>query len=472
MSEENKKIYIKKCNNFAKMFNDVKSEGIQINYLKGIEKNVNLLNLANEDVIKIFFENVLNKEINILKNKNLLFNIINFLEKKDEILFQIYFFELLYIFAQNYEKNIIFFNNYLMNISLNLFFKSENNNNNNLIKAKEKFFIFIIESDLKSFENILNNFLFLNDKFIISLLKENNLFLLQNFIEKKLISNQFFNVMNLLKLCLKNENKNNFSLFFLVIKKLLENNFILFEKTNENNNNNNINEFLMFNLFILNNYQNFFNENISNLDDYFVNILNLLVKNKIFHLEIIKKIYDLFKSKKFQNLNKIFQISFYFLINFIYSKDQIDFIINEIFTENSFDLIYEFIIHSNLLINNLLEENEYKLKFVEIEINKKNNKNFNENLPKNIFNLNSLNHLSLFDFIIKDSFFISNNNNNEKKIIFNVNKLNQILELIISIKLKKINKKLLEILSLFLLDLFSSLFKLVLNSNIFFSHNE
>ncbi len=472
MSEENKKFYIKKCENFMKMLKDVKSEGIQINYLKGIEKNVNLLNLSNEDVIKIFFENVLNKENNILKNKNLLFNIINFLEKKDEILFQNYFFELLYNFAQNYEKNIIFFNDYLINISLNLFFKSENNNNNNLIKSKEKFFIFIIETDLKTFETILNNFLYLNDNIINLLLKENNLFLLENLIEKNLISNQFFNVMNLLKLCLKNENKNNFSLFLLIINKLLENNFILFEKNNEINNNNKINEFLMFNLFILNNFQNFFNENIKNLDDYFVNILNLLVKNKIFNLEILIKIYDLFKTKKYQNLNKIFQISFYFLSNFIYSKEQIDFIINKIFKENFLDLIYVFIIYSNLLINNLLEENEFKLNFIEIEINNKNSKNFNENLPKIIFNLNSLNHLSLFDFIIKDSINFINNNNNEKKFIFNINKLNQILELIISIKLKKINKKLLELLSLFLIDFFSTLFKLIINSNIFINKNE
>ena len=112
------------------------------------------------------------------------------------------------------------------------------------------------------------------------------------------------------------------------------------------------------------------------------NILNLLVKNKIFNLEILIKIYDLFKTKKYQNLNKIFQISFYFLSNFIYSKEQIDFIINKIFKENFLDLIYVFIIYSNLLINNLLEENEFKLNFIEIEINKKNSKNFNENCQK------------------------------------------------------------------------------------------
>ena len=37
MSDENKRIFIKKCEDFIKMLKDVQSEGIKINYLKGLK---------------------------------------------------------------------------------------------------------------------------------------------------------------------------------------------------------------------------------------------------------------------------------------------------------------------------------------------------------------------------------------------------------------------------------------------------
>ena len=141
------KILKENCQNFLKMSQEEKSEGLKINYLLGLTKLSNNLNIDSEVFITTVFDEILFKGLNILRNRNILSNFISVLEsKKNPELFETKFFSLLNKFGTDYNTNSIYFHQYLIDISLYYIFHSS-------FKCKEKtdYISLIIENDIKPF---------------------------------------------------------------------------------------------------------------------------------------------------------------------------------------------------------------------------------------------------------------------------------------------------------------------------------
>ena len=119
------KILKENCQNFLKMSQEEKSEGIKINYLLGLLKLSQNLKIDSNTFISTVFDEILFKDLNILKNRNILSNFISALESyKNPELFEKKFFQLLNIFGSDYNTNSIYFHQYLIDISLHYIFSS------------------------------------------------------------------------------------------------------------------------------------------------------------------------------------------------------------------------------------------------------------------------------------------------------------------------------------------------------------
>ena len=91
------------CQNFLKVSQEEKSEGIKINYLLGLIKLSDNLKIDTENFISMIFNEILFKDLNILKNRNLLSNFISSMEvKQNPELFEKNFFSLLNLFGSDY----------------------------------------------------------------------------------------------------------------------------------------------------------------------------------------------------------------------------------------------------------------------------------------------------------------------------------------------------------------------------------
>ena len=147
-NEEAFQLLKENCQNFLKMSQEEKSEGIKINYLLGLIQLCDNLKIDPNTFITTIFEEILFKDLSILKNRNLLSNFISVLEsKKNNELFEKYFFSLLTTFGKDYNVNSIYFHQYLIDISLYYIFNSS-------FKCEEKtnYISMIIENDIKPFE--------------------------------------------------------------------------------------------------------------------------------------------------------------------------------------------------------------------------------------------------------------------------------------------------------------------------------
>ena len=157
------KILKENCKNFLKMSKEEKSEGLKINYLLNLINLSDNLNIDSNTFITTIFEEILFKDFNILKNRNILSNFISALEsKKNPELFEKNFFALLNKFGSNYSDNSICFHQYLIDISLYYIFNSP-------FKCQEKsdYISLIIENDIKPFETqLLKNIINKNKKLI------------------------------------------------------------------------------------------------------------------------------------------------------------------------------------------------------------------------------------------------------------------------------------------------------------------
>ena len=108
--EEAFQILKENCKNFLKMSQEEKSEGVKINYLLGLIKLSDNLKIDSDTYITYVFDEILFKDLNILKNRNILSNFISSLESKNNPeLFEKKFFELLNKFGSDYNANSIFF---------------------------------------------------------------------------------------------------------------------------------------------------------------------------------------------------------------------------------------------------------------------------------------------------------------------------------------------------------------------------
>ena len=465
------KILKENCQNFLKMSQEEKSEGIKINYLLGLVKLSQNLKIDSNTFISTVFDEILFKDLNILKNRNILSNFISALESyNNPELFEKKFFELLNIFGSDYNTNSIYFHQYLIDISLHYIFSSS-------FKCQEKsdYIRLIIENDIKPFETqLLKNVINKNKKLIDE--SENKILMVKYLFNKFITMNKYKScIITFFKVL---ENVNN------IIKKIPKE--IIYEIIITTNNigfthvikkTKEINDFLIFNCLLLDNLdEKLFvsEENIDMFDFYLTNLVNLLSLKKDLNIEIFQKIFNYYNTQKYKNLTKVFPDVLYYLSSYSYFNSQYEFLFNCLYST----LLNP--IYVNLISHHLLSLNKKPINYKET-INKHKNIKFNiidENINDDILkddnlflfdnnnnNISFLNHLNIYSYIINSSFVVSKNYN-RITINFYPKVLNRIILLLNNLSLESSNKKYFELL-MFLLDIFTIIINYYLSINEF-----
>lgn len=473
-NEEAFQLLKENCQNFLKMSQEEKSEGIKINYLLGLIQLSDNLKIDPNTFITTIFEEILFKDLSILKNRNLLSNFISVLEsKKNNELFENYFFSLLTTFGKDYNINSIYFHQYLIDISLYYIFNSS-------FKCQEKtdYISMIIENDIKPFETqLLKNIINKNKKLIDD--NENKTTMVKCLYNKFISMDKYKSCLILFSKILENVNNNYKKIPKDIIFEMIKstNNFgfnHVIKKTKE------INDFLIFNYLLLDNLdEKLFvsEEELEFLDIYLINILNLLSLKKDLNIEIFQKIYNYYNTQKFKNLNKVFVDSLYYLSTYSYSNSQYEFLFNCLNSPNINP------IYNKIITNHLLSLNKKPLNYKENAINKSIKFVIDDDLNKDsliddnfifIFESNSsannsslfLNHLNLYSYIINSSFSVSQGSRFSMSINFYPKVLNRIFTLLTYLSLENSNKKkIFEELLLFLLDLFNIIISFYISDN-------
>ena len=426
-SEEALKLFQENCKNYLIMNSQERSEGLKINYLLGLIKLSDNLKIDDESFITTLFDEILFKDLSLLKSRSLFSNFIYELEKRrNPDLFQKKFFSLLNTFGSEYNTNSIYFHQYLIDMSLCYIFNSF------ICEEKTKYIEMIIDNDIKPFETQLF-------KRIINKTEK----LIDNNMNKKTMVKCLFNKfidMNKYKSCLilfikilENVNNNSKNIPKEIIYELIQTTNIkgfnhVIKKTKE------INDFLIFNCLLLGNLDEklfISEEDIEMLDSYLVNLLNLLSLKKDLNVDIFNKIYKFYIKKEYKNLNKIFFDVLYYLSTYSYSNAQYEFIFNCINNNNNDINNNNNLIFNKIIRNHLLSLNKRPVKYKENLHNKKNEKfliindinvtsDFNLiehslfSFNNNINNISFLNHLNLFHYIIDSSFTINNSTENNE----------------------------------------------------------
>ncbi len=473
--EEALKTLKENCQNFLKVSQDEKSEGIKINYLLGLIKLSDNLKIDSETFVTTIFNEILFKDLSILKNRNILSNFIRSMESKQKPdLFEKNFFSLLQLFGNDYNTNSIFFHQYLIDISLYYIFNSS-------FKCPEKtyYISFIIENDIKPFETqLLKNIINKNKKIIDE--NENKIIMIKCLYKKFITMNKYKSCLIIFSKMLENVNNNYKKIPKEIIFELIENtnnigfNHVI-KKTKE------INDFLIFNCLLLDNLDEklFVSEDELNmLDIYLINILNLLSLKKDLNIDIFQKIFFYYNTQKYKNLNKVFPDVLYYLSTYSYFDTQYEFLFNCLNSTNMNP------IYSKLISNHLLSLNKKPINYKESPVNKYKSIKFNiieDNINSNCLidenlllfdnnnsnnNISFLNHLNLYSYIINSSFQIIKTYG-RIAINFNPKILNRILILLNNLSLENSNKKFFEELLLLILDLFSIIINFYLSINEF-----
>ena len=443
------------CKNFINMSNIEKSDSMKLNYLTVLQKSAINFKIPQKTVVEIIFQNILFKKLDLIKSPNILLAFISYLRQTDELTFQKYFYELLYKFVSNYDENSIYFKNYLILFSLEIFFETVNNCEDNTedIEIRKKYFSQIIYTDIKEFKEQFFKYI-INSK--IKLIDNKIKFdFIKNFIEIIIVKNKYQIGVLLLKLIKEELKENNYpnELIELIINIENKSGFNILLKSKKNIND----DFLTFLQLILQNTSKDFiidknNESVFNF--FFVNVLNILCIKKEFNINIIKYCFDYYKNNKTKILKKIFPSVIYYLSNYAYTSNQISFLFNDLGLNDTeiINPIYGRIIYKNPISfkkNNFVKNNfKINLDNIKIIIDNKDNGNDNNEKDLNIksilyhslfinkdeSNIYLLIYLTTYNYIIDASFNLKENN-----YILNFISLNKSLKLISELPLEKIS---------------------------------
>ena len=200
--EEGLKLLKKNCEIYLEMNSKERSEGIKIHYLLGLIKLSDNLKIDDESFIITLFDDLLFKDINILKNRNLFANFISIFEKRkrSQEIFQKKLFSLLKEFGNEYNSNSIYFHQYLIDISLYYIFTSSF-----ICEEKTKYIGMIIENDIKPFETqLFKRIINKNEKLIDN--NKNKLFMLKCLFNKFIDMNKYKSCLILFMKILENAN--------------------------------------------------------------------------------------------------------------------------------------------------------------------------------------------------------------------------------------------------------------------------
>ena len=467
------------CKNFINMSNIEKSDSMKLNYLTVLQKSAINFKIPQKTVVEIIFQNILFKKLDLIKSPNILLAFISYLRQTDELTFQKYFYELLYKFVSNYDENSIYFKNYLILFSLEIFFETVNNCEDNTedIEIRKKYFSQIIYTDIKEFKEQFFKYI-INSK--IKLIDNKIKFdFIKNFIEIIIVKNKYQIGILLLKLIKEELKENNYpnELIELIINIENKSGFNILLKSKKNIND----DFLTFLQLILQNTSKDFiidKNNESVFDFFFVNVLNILCIKKEFNINIIKYCFDYYKNNKTKILKKIFPSVIYYLSNYAYTSNQISFLFNDLGLNDTeiINPIFGRIIYKNPISfkkNNFVKNNfKINLDNIKIIIDNKDNGNDNNEKDLNIksilyhslfinkdeSNIYLLIYLTIYNYIIDASFNLKENN-----YILNFISLNKSLKLISELPLEKISDTFSELFLQFLLDYFSVIFEFCLS---------
>ena len=468
------------CKNFITMSNIEKSDSMQLNYLNALEKSALNWKIPSNKIVEIIFQNILFKKIDLIKSPNILLAFISFCRQTDEATFQNYFYELLYKFVSNYDENNIYFKNYLILFSLEIFFDSMKNcgDNDEDIDIRRKYFSQIMYTDIKEFKEQFFKFV-INEK--IKLIENKIKFnFIKNLLEIIIIKNKYQIGILLLKLIKEELKEKNFpnELVEKIITTENKSGFNILLKSNKNIND----DFLSFTQLLLENTSKDYindknNENI--FDFYFVSILNILCIKEEFNINLIKYCFDYYKNNKSKILKTIFPEVIYHLSNYAYTSNQINFLFNSICLSDKeiINPIYGRIIYKNPILfkKTTFIETSFKPTLENIKIfvdNKDDSEDINKDLSlssilyhtlfvnKEETNIYLLIYLTLYNYIINSSF-----HSNENNFIINFHSLNKTLQIISELPIEKISDAYSEYFLQFLLDYFSVIFEFCLSMN-------
>lgn len=403
----------KLCSSFLKMLTEEGCEKIKINYWSGFEGQIEKMGLDKATTTKTIIDEILKAKPEILTNKNLLFCIVNFLRQKlDESIFIESIFDLFYSLLHDYDKWTFVFQEFLGELTFDLFKDCLGKDLNQKIEENLiKFFDLFIEVDFKLLTLIVRNKLEFDDKGIEIL--------------EKLISEKSLNKI-LINFFKKTKNDDFFS--YLLEK---------FEQTDLDLNLSSVSDFLISFIFILGqdlvtkhfqgdfiythtflnitlkvlkflltnlkkNRTNF--EYIQAVEKFLLSLLDSIIRSAKFYfnyLNVLRMFYDL---KLLTNFNRIFEIFLWYINEDLSNKSNAEAILNILKQSPSSETNETNSIIKILILKNF--ESTKKLKYLNED-----SFNLSNDLKDIKITLSSseiLDKVPLFDYILTPNFNISN----------------------------------------------------------------